>query len=234
MAESENETTLSPTDQSTAFSTTLDSSNSTKLDITREELEKRQLLHSQQLLKLELSQKSLVIDTLRNEQAAQLEEIREKLTDALHEKRLLQMRLKSTAQGYEHELRQAQRRRQEELASLHERQRQLEEANPLLSQGVDEIKQALHSPLLSEAEYTRLRTQDPEALPLRDYIMVHLHGNIVHLPVEHLLLYNPFPPPSCSLSLSPSPPPSCSPQISQQTPPHWGKNSLHGDGRFTY
>lgn len=176
MAESENETTLSPTDQSTAFSTTLESSHSTRLDITREELEKRQLLHSLQLLKLELSQKNLVIDTLRNEQATQLEEVQEKLTDSLHENRLLKLRLKSTTQAYEQEMRELRRRRQEELTSLQERQRQLEEANPLLSQGMGELKQVLHCPQLSEVEYARLRSLDPETLSLKDYILVCLPG----------------------------------------------------------
>ncbi len=188
MAESENESTFSPTtDQSTAFSTTLDSSNSAKLDITREELEKRQLLHSLQLLKLELSQKNLMIDTLRHEGATQLEEVQERLTDALHEKRLLQVQLKSTTQAYEQELRQLRRRKQKELAELQNSQRRLEEANPLLSQRVDEVKLALHHPQLSEVEYARLRTLDPDTLPLKDYVMVYIispwqHGALLPFP----------------------------------------------------
>ena len=87
------DSTNSYTEPSVTFSTTLDTSNS-KLDITRsyhstllsdhsslplyflrcrEELEKRQLLHRIELLKLELSQKALVVDTLRNEQASQVQ-----------------------------------------------------------------------------------------------------------------------------------------------------------------
>ena len=99
MAESEIDTTLTPTDQSTTFSTTLDSSSSTRHDLTGEELERRQLLHKVQLLKLEVSQKNLVIDALKNEQSSQVEELQEKLSDALHEKKLLQMRLRSMTQA---------------------------------------------------------------------------------------------------------------------------------------
>ena len=98
MAESEIDTTLTPTDQSTTFSTTLDSSDSTKHNLTGEELERRQLLHKLQLLKLEVSQKNMVIDALKNEQTSQVEELQEKLSDALHEKKLLQMRLRSMTQ----------------------------------------------------------------------------------------------------------------------------------------
>lgn len=172
MAESEGDSTLTPTDQSITFSSTLDSSNSTKLDITREELEKRQLVHKLQLLKLEVSQKNLVIETLKNEQASQVEELQEKLSDTLHEKKLLQMRLQSMTQAYEEEFKQLQRKTQEEIAAVQERQRQLECANPFLAQRVEELKQALHSPQLSEPEYLQLRSQDPNSLSLQEYILV--------------------------------------------------------------
>ena len=174
MSESpEVDTTLTATDQSTAnFSSTLDSSNSLRLDITREELEKRQLLHSLQLLKLEISQKNLMIETLKNEQTNQTEELQDKLSDALHENRLIQMRLKSMTQAYEHEVKQLQQRRQDEIEALHDRQRQLEDTNPFLSQRIDEIKLALHSPQLSESEYVQLRTQNPDTIPLKEFVMV--------------------------------------------------------------
>lgn len=72
MASSEDNTTASHIDPSITFSSTLDTSNS-RLDISREELEKRQLLHRIDLLKLELSQKSFIIETLKNEQATQVQ-----------------------------------------------------------------------------------------------------------------------------------------------------------------
>ena len=63
---------------------------------------------------------------------------------------------------------------QEEVASVQERQRGLE-ATPPLSESPsshDEVKQTLQAPQISESEYLQLRTQDPSALPLRDYVRV--------------------------------------------------------------
>lgn len=176
MAEiSEVDSTLTPTDHSMTFSPTLDSSNSAKLDITREEFEKRQLLHNLQLLKLEISQKNLMIETLKNDQASQYEELREKLSDSLHEKRLLQMRLKSMTHAYEEEMKNLQQRARNEIAAAQERQQQQhEDSGPVLArkQEVDEIKQTLHCPEISESEYQEMRAQDTDTLPLKEYIRV--------------------------------------------------------------
>lgn len=88
MASTEEDTTAN----FTALSTTLETSSS-KLDITRsasnplpplikepitfplsrEELEKRQLLHRLELLKLELSQQTVLVDTLKKEKSSQVE-----------------------------------------------------------------------------------------------------------------------------------------------------------------
>ena len=55
-----------------------------------------------QLLKLELSQKALVIESLRTEQSAHVEDLRDRVSDLQHEKKLLQIRLRSVTQvgGY--------------------------------------------------------------------------------------------------------------------------------------
>ncbi|CAI8008980.1 Progesterone-induced-blocking factor 1, partial [Geodia barretti] len=70
----------------------------------REELEKRQLLHRIELLKLELSQRTLLIDTLRKEQSSQVEELREQLANVLHQRKMLHLKLKSSAHFHEQEV----------------------------------------------------------------------------------------------------------------------------------
>ena len=77
-------------------------------------------------------------------------------------------------QAYEQEFKQLQRKMQEEVAAVQERQRRLEDAPPLSesSSSNDDVKQTLHSPQISESEYLQLRTQDPSTLPLRDYVRV--------------------------------------------------------------
>jgi progesterone-induced-blocking factor 1 len=60
--------------------------------ITRQLLERKQLAHDVQLLKIELSQKTLLIDNLKVEHMQKIEDTDERLTDALHQKQLLQAR----------------------------------------------------------------------------------------------------------------------------------------------
>jgi len=51
-------------------------------------LERKQLLHDLQLLRIELSQKSLIIDNLKAQHMSKVEELEEKLYDALHKKQV--------------------------------------------------------------------------------------------------------------------------------------------------
>ena len=99
-AESELENTAVG-EQSSCFSTTLDTTMSSRLNATRVEFERRQLLHSIQLLKLELSQKNLIIETLKGEHANHIEELNERISDTECEKKLLQHRLRAQAHIYE-------------------------------------------------------------------------------------------------------------------------------------
>lgn len=168
MADSEHEATLAEQSTAAGLSSTLDSSGSARLDVTREELERRQLLHTGQLLKLELAQKNLLLDSLRHEHASVREELQEKLSDAIHERKLLQLRLTAITHAY-----------QQELCGMREKSqasatRKLEEEAglPMVEVTAEEVIKALHLPLLSEREYSCMKNQDPTSSPLRDYIRV--------------------------------------------------------------
>ena len=78
---------------------------------SRDELEKRELSHTVQLLRLELSQKQLVIEALKTEQASEVEELRERLADELHEKKLLKLRLQSLSHAFEKEVEQVRQKK---------------------------------------------------------------------------------------------------------------------------
>lgn len=71
---------------------------------SRDELERRQLTHTIQLLKLEVSQKQLLLETVRGETGGQLEELREQLADTQHEKKLFSLKLQSMTHAYEQEV----------------------------------------------------------------------------------------------------------------------------------
>lgn len=51
-------------------------------------VEKKQMLHDLQLLRIQLSQKSLLIDNLKAQHLSKVEELEEKLYDALHKKQV--------------------------------------------------------------------------------------------------------------------------------------------------
>ena len=81
------ESGLSVTDiTSNLSSTTLTESELEKSrHVTRELLLKKQLLHDIQKLKIEISQKSLLIDTLKADHLNQIDDLEEKINDLAHE-----------------------------------------------------------------------------------------------------------------------------------------------------
>ena len=58
-------------------------------------IERKQLAHDLQVVKIELSQKSLMIDNLKADHMQKVDDLEEKLSDALHQKNLLQAKLES-------------------------------------------------------------------------------------------------------------------------------------------
>uniref|UniRef100_A0A2K6G9H9 Progesterone immunomodulatory binding factor 1 n=1 Tax=Propithecus coquereli TaxID=379532 RepID=A0A2K6G9H9_PROCO len=64
-----------------------------RVKITRQLIERKELLHNIQLLKIELSQKNMMIDNLKVDYLTKIEELEEKLNDALHQKQVLTLRL---------------------------------------------------------------------------------------------------------------------------------------------
>ena len=91
VTDSEVESTLATGDQFTSLSLSANNS-SYRLNATRQELEKWQLHHTVQLLRLELSQKNVIMESLRTEHEQQIEELKENLSEIECDKKLLQQR----------------------------------------------------------------------------------------------------------------------------------------------
>ena len=100
-SDSEGDTTFTG-EQSTSYmtSTTFDTTSS-RLNATRIELERRQLTHSIQLLKLEVSQKDMVIEALKTDHTNNMDELEEKLSDVTCERNLLAQKLRAMTHVYE-------------------------------------------------------------------------------------------------------------------------------------
>ena len=80
-------------------------------NITKDLIVKKQLMHDVQKLKIELSQKNLLVDTLKVDHANVVEDLEEKYNDAVHQRQMCQAK-------YETQLRMLQNNAQVEIRKL--------------------------------------------------------------------------------------------------------------------
>lgn len=83
---------LDETSQATAIAQNQAKKQISGNKITRQLLQRKQLSHDVQMLKIELSQKHLLIENMKAEAMQREEELEERLSDAMHQKQLLQVR----------------------------------------------------------------------------------------------------------------------------------------------
>ena len=99
------ESTLQTTSPSLGATTIMPSDSSSapcsSLETTRRDLEKWQLLHTIQILKLELSQKDAILDSMRSEHMQKRDELEDELSELQCDHNLLAQRLKALSKVYE-------------------------------------------------------------------------------------------------------------------------------------
>ena len=171
---SELESTQS-TDPSSSLSTTSTFESTRRFNVTREELKRKELLHTIELLKLELSQKNLLVETLKQEHETTVLELEEKLSDAQHEKVMFSTQLALLKRGFEEEIRQNQQRSRKEANQLNEQIRRLEEDQPKLVERIEDIKLSLQAPLMTESKYCALCDKSAEELTIEEYVMLRYY-----------------------------------------------------------
>eukprot|EP00118_Oscarella_pearsei_P015092 m.133244 g.133244 ORF g.133244 m.133244 type:complete len:729 (+) comp38121_c0_seq4:1182-3368(+) len=167
--------------QQTSFLST-GSETETSLDMTKEEWEKRQLLHSIRLLKLELSQKNLVIDNLKAENASQIDDLKEKLSDVCHEKQILRLKLESAVVSHKTEAKRIQERTTKEIDALKAKQALIEAKKASIYQLDADLKSQLH--LLDEEEHRELLARDPASLSFIQKTQLEVHRLCAPLKTE--------------------------------------------------
>ncbi|VDI49450.1 progesterone-induced-blocking factor 1 [Mytilus galloprovincialis] len=140
--------------------------------ITRQLIERKQLMHDMQLLRIELSQKNLTLENVKAESLQRVEELEERLNDALHQKQILTARLESQLTIQEQESKRRQNLVKEELEDVRKKQQQLEGTNEKLQERAGNVRRSLRDLTLSEDRYYELRGQSEEDLSLRDYVAV--------------------------------------------------------------
>lgn len=163
------ETTVSLT--ASALSTTYGESDESK--ITAHMIEKKQLLHELDRLRIELSQKTLLLETYKAELLNKIDELEEKLADITYSKHMLKARLESQLKLKEDETKTQQMRLKEELSAIVKRQQNLEEENLRLQQKAGDLKLGLFDSRLTEEQYVDLKSNDINQLSLKEYVAVH-------------------------------------------------------------
>ncbi|NWV39013.1 PIBF1 factor, partial [Grantiella picta] len=143
--------------------------------ITKQLIERKELLHNLQLLKIELSQKNLMIDNLKVEYLTKIEELEEKLNDALHQKQLLSLRLDSQLALQQEEARKHQALMKKEMETILLRQKQLEETNYQLRQRAGDIHRSLRDLELTDECYEKLKSLPEDQLSIHEYVSVRFY-----------------------------------------------------------
>lgn len=145
---------------------------SKKRHITKQLIERKQLVHDVQLLKIELSQKNMTIESMKVEHMQRMEEVEEKLHDVSHQRQILQARLESELQIQQEEAKKRQQAVSKELELVRNKQQHLEAANERLREKAGDVRRSLRDLSLSEEKYYQLKGLPEEEQSLRDYVAV--------------------------------------------------------------
>lgn len=146
-----------------------------KLKITRQIIERKELLHNIQLLKIELSQKNMMIDNLKVDYLTKIEELEEKLNDALHQKQVLALRLDNQLTFQQKDARKYQELVKKEMETILLRQKQLEETNIQLREKAGDVRRNLRDFELTDEQYIKLKGFSEDQLSIPEYVSIRFY-----------------------------------------------------------
>ncbi|XP_030636603.1 progesterone-induced-blocking factor 1 [Chanos chanos] len=149
--------------------------------VTKQLIERKQLFHNLQLLKIELSQKNLIIDNLKVDHLTKIEELEERLNDALHQKQVLALRLDSQLKLQQDENRKQQALRKQEMDTILLRQKQLEDTNRQLCERAGDLRRSLRDLELTEERHSELRGLPEDKLSIPEYVAVRFYEVVTPL-----------------------------------------------------
>ncbi|XP_073470357.1 progesterone-induced-blocking factor 1 isoform X1 [Aquarana catesbeiana] len=163
------ETTV-PTDE---ISSSEERNGSSK--VTRHLIERKELLHNLQLVKIELSQKNLMIDNLKGEYLTKIEELEEKLNDALYQKQILTHKLETQTKIQQEDVRRDQEIKKKEMETILQRLKQSEETNRQLRERTGDIRRSLRDLELTQEIYDDLKALPEDQLSIPEYVSIRFY-----------------------------------------------------------
>ncbi|XP_051016864.1 progesterone-induced-blocking factor 1 [Acomys russatus] len=146
-----------------------------KVKVTRQLIETKEMLHNIQLLKIELSQKNMMIDNLKMDYLTKIEELEEKLNDALHQKQLLTLRLENQLTIQQKDAKKYQELMKQEMETILLRQKQLEETNHQLREKAGDVRRNLRDLELTEEQYVKLKSFPEDQLSIPEYVSIRFY-----------------------------------------------------------
>uniref|UniRef100_A0A3Q2Q183 Progesterone immunomodulatory binding factor 1 n=1 Tax=Fundulus heteroclitus TaxID=8078 RepID=A0A3Q2Q183_FUNHE len=149
--------------------------------VTRQLIERKELLHTVQLLKIELSQKTLTIDNMKADHMSKVEELEERLNDALHQKQVLALKLDSQLKLAQEENRKQQALRKQEMETILLRQQQLEETNRQLCDKAGELRRSLRDLDIPRDRYEELRGVPDDKVSIQEYVAMRFYEAVTPL-----------------------------------------------------
>ncbi|XP_031552419.1 progesterone-induced-blocking factor 1-like [Actinia tenebrosa] len=144
--------------------------------VTKQMIEKKQLMHDLELLKIELSQKNLMIDNLKAEHMNRVDDLEEKVSENRHAKLMLQARLESQLKLQQEESQTKLERMRQEINAIMTRQHQLEEENERLQEKAGDLRKGLDNlNVLPGEKYLELKSTDQDQISLKDFVLVKIY-----------------------------------------------------------
>ncbi|EDV25416.1 uncharacterized protein TRIADDRAFT_23663 [Trichoplax adhaerens] len=140
--------------------------------ISKQRLERKELRHTLQILKLELSQKSATIDNLRSEYTMKIDDLEDRLGEALHQKQIIQAQMEAQLQMLQDSSKNRTEKMTDNMAVIQQRQRSLEMANLELQTRSGEIRHTLSNIDNFEHLYDDLNDKNPHELALPHYAVL--------------------------------------------------------------
>lgn len=155
-----------------------------KSKITKQLIERKQIMHDLQLVRIELSQKNLQIENMKAEYLQKVDELEEKLHDESHQKQILQARLESQLTIQQEESRRRQELIKSELDEVRQKQRHLEATNERLQERAGNVRRSLRDLDLNEDRFYELKGASEDEIALRDYVAMRLFEKTKPLETE--------------------------------------------------
>lgn len=126
-------------------------------NVTRELILKKQFLHDIQKLKIELSQKNLLIDTIKADHLNVVDDLEDKLSDAMHGRQLLQAKFETQLRIIQNQHGNEMKRLKLELQESLMHQQDYQRKNDELQSRSGDLKTAFVELDLKEEEYFALK-----------------------------------------------------------------------------